>query len=281
MRTSCFADVNGIKLHYLDYPGTGQPLIFLHGLTANAWTFDPLARKLSPHFHVIAVDQRGRGLSDKPATGYSMADHAADIFGLMDALGIEQGIVGGHSYGGLVTLYMAAYHPERISKAIVIDAGLMHPKVAELIGPSVGRLGKTWPNWDSYVQTMRDAPPLHDFWDKEFLDYLRADLEFKPDGSVTPRTSPESITEASVGVGTTNWVEVFSKNQEPVLLLNAIGGYGPGDTPAVMPVEQAKMTAAMLAQCRYVQVPGNHMTMMYKPGVETMVQAISSFVDGN
>src|SRR5258708_14433717 len=99
---SKFINTNGIKLHYLDYPGEGQTLILTHGLTANAWSLDPLARRLSPAFHVLAVDMRGRGLSDKPSTGYTLPDVAGDFLGLMDAFGIQKGIVGGHSSWALL-----------------------------------------------------------------------------------------------------------------------------------------------------------------------------------
>jgi pimeloyl-ACP methyl ester carboxylesterase len=61
-------DTNGIHLHYLDYPGDGPTLILMHGLTANAHSFAGLIRAgLSPQLPVLAVDLRGRGLSDCPA----------------------------------------------------------------------------------------------------------------------------------------------------------------------------------------------------------------------
>jgi len=85
-----FAQVNKIQLHYLDHPGGEPALILMPGLTANAHCFDGLVQAgLSPRFQVLALDLRGRGLSDKPATGYSMADHAADVVGLLDALGSD------------------------------------------------------------------------------------------------------------------------------------------------------------------------------------------------
>jgi len=86
---SAFVETNGIKLHYLDYPGDGPAVVLAHGLTANCRSFDVVAGHLAPRLRVIAPDLRGRGASDKPATGYTMADHAADVLGLLDALGRE------------------------------------------------------------------------------------------------------------------------------------------------------------------------------------------------
>ncbi|HEX8185076.1 MAG TPA: alpha/beta hydrolase, partial [Blastocatellia bacterium] len=82
-----FADVNDIQLHYIDYAGSEPVLVLLPGLTANAHAFDGLIQAgLNARFRVLAVDLRGRGLSDKPAVGYSMAQHAADVIALLDHL---------------------------------------------------------------------------------------------------------------------------------------------------------------------------------------------------
>jgi len=93
-----FVSTNGIRLHYLDHPGEGSPLVLMPGLTANALSFDGLINAgLSPSLRVLALDMRGRGLSDKPAGGYRMADHAADVLGLLDTLELKEMILGGHS----------------------------------------------------------------------------------------------------------------------------------------------------------------------------------------
>src|SRR5437660_1662836 len=90
-----FAETNGVSLHYLDVPGGDPPLVLLHGLSANAHCFSGLiGAGLSPRFRVIAPDLRGRGRSGKPATGYSIADHANDVLGLMDSLNLDHAVVG-------------------------------------------------------------------------------------------------------------------------------------------------------------------------------------------
>jgi pimeloyl-ACP methyl ester carboxylesterase len=97
--------VNDIQLHYLDHPGGDPPLVLMPGLTANAYSFDGLINAgLSSALRVLALDLRGRGLSDKPDSGYSMADHAADVLGLLNALEFQRVVLGGHSFWGLLTL---------------------------------------------------------------------------------------------------------------------------------------------------------------------------------
>ena len=104
-----FSQVNGIRLHYLDHAGGDPVVVLLPGLTANAQSFDGLiGAGLCPAHRVLALDLRGRGLSDKPPSGYSLAAHAADVIGLLDALQLERVVLGGHSFGGLLSFYLAA-----------------------------------------------------------------------------------------------------------------------------------------------------------------------------
>ncbi|HLY28212.1 MAG TPA: alpha/beta hydrolase [Aggregatilineales bacterium] len=276
---SKFINSNGIKLHYLDYPGAEPMLILLHGLSANAWSLDPLARKLSPHFHVLSVDLRGRGLSDKPASGYSMDDHAKDVIAMIDGLGKKQVVLGGHSFGGFLALYVAAQYPEHVSRLVLLDAGLTHPKVGELIGPSLARLGKTWPSWEGFLQLMKQSPAMRGFWDSDMEHYYRADVMTNADGSVTTRATAANITEASAGLGAVNWVEIFGKVEQEAILVNAPGPCGPDGTPAVIPGEQGRMTASMLPHCQYVEVPGNHYTMLWSMGVGQMAAAVETFLN--
>ena len=140
-----YAEVNGIRLHYLDYEGAGPALVLLPGLTANAHCFDGLLKAgLNENYRVLALDLRGRGLSDKPATGYAVGDHAADVKALLDALRIERAVICGHSYGGIVSMHLAAHYHKCFEKVVLIDsaAGLINAETRALIQPSLARLDK-------------------------------------------------------------------------------------------------------------------------------------------
>ena len=278
-----FITANGLKLHYLDHPGPEPALILMPGLTANAHSFDGyIEAGLSPARRVLALDLRGRGLSDKPATGYSMADHAADIIGFMDALEIEQAFLGGHSFGGLLTIYLGATHPERFPRLVVIDAAAsMHPNTMELIKPSVERLGQVLPSWESYLEAMKNLPFYHDWWDPLIENYYRADVAINPDGSVTPQARPEAIIAAAGAVMMENWHQHLAALRQPLLLVNAPGPFGLPGTAPVLPKELALETVNAVADGRYVEVPGNHMTMLFGPGAEKTVAAILSFLNSD
>lgn len=273
-----FTQTNGISLHYLDHSGDEPTLIMLHGLSANAHFFDGLAASSLPN-RLLAVDLRGRGLSDKPETGYEMAEHAADIIGLMDNLGLDQVILAGHSFGGLLTCYLAANFPERVSKCIVMDSGFMHPSVKELIKPSLDRLTQRIPSWEAYRDAIKNAAYWQGFWDTAVENYYRADVQSDDDGSVQARSKPENIAEAVDKALEEPWNKIFDRVQQPTIMLHAMGAFGAPGTMPVLPPEQALETVNALPNCRYQTVPGNHMTMLFGDNVEALAQEITTFLE--
>ena len=154
--TSKTIQTNHINLHYLDSESVGQTVILMHGLTANAHAFDGLLKEgLGKKYRIISVDLRGRGESDKPTEGYTMKDHAQDILGLMDVLGLEKCTVGGHSFGALLTFYKAFHHAERIEKMLLLDAAArLHPQTKEMLIPALSRIGQTYPSFDAYLEKL-------------------------------------------------------------------------------------------------------------------------------
>ncbi|MCA9917106.1 MAG: alpha/beta hydrolase [Anaerolineales bacterium] len=272
-----FTQTNDINLHYLERPGEEPTLILLHGLSANAHFFDGLAASSLPN-RLLAVDLRGRGQSDKPETGYEMAEHATDILGLMDDLGLDQVILAGHSYGGLLTCYLAANFPERVSKCIVMDSGFMHPSVKELIKPSLDRLKQRIPSWEAYRDAVKNAAYWQGFWDTAVESYYRADVQTNNDGSVQARSRPENIAEAVDKGLDEPWDTIFGRVHQPTLMLHALGPFGPSGAPPVVPPEQALETVNALPNCHYKTVPGNHMTMLFGDNAETLAQEIVAFL---
>ena len=280
---SAFINLPNIRLHYLDSgstEATRPTLLLLHGLTANARMFEPLVDLLAPHYRLVAVDLRGRGLSDKPHTGYSMAEHAADVIGLMDALGLERCIACGHSFGGLLTIFLAAEYGERVERAIILDAaGKLHPEVRRLIQPSLDRLGKVFPSLDDYLSAMRSMAYLCGAWDDAYETYFRAEALVHEDGTITARPQASNMAEAVDNALGEDWYSRLTKVQAPALLLRAPEGYGTPGTPPVLLEADARETASALAHCRYEEVAGNHATMMFQPAVQSVAAALRRFID--
>src|SRR5919202_3971577 len=115
---------NGIKTHYYRPGGEKPPLVLSHGATDNGLCWTRLARALEADYDVIMPDARGHGLSDAPEGDYSAAARAADLAGLIEALGLQRPAVGGHSMGAGTALRLVADYPEIARCAILEDPGL-------------------------------------------------------------------------------------------------------------------------------------------------------------
>lgn len=118
---------DGLRLHYRDYAGSDDrpPILCLPGLTRNARDFADLAERYSPRHRVLALDFRGRALSDydpEPARYHPMT-YAADVVEMLDHLEIPQATFIGTSLGGLVTMAIAVTAPQRIAAAVLNDVG--------------------------------------------------------------------------------------------------------------------------------------------------------------
>jgi pimeloyl-ACP methyl ester carboxylesterase len=277
-----YVAAGAVRTYYLDAAGGEPPLVLLHGLSSNADVFGGLlAAGLSPAFRVVAPDLRGRARSDKPASGYRMADHAADVVALLDALGLERVVLGGHSFGALLSIYLAATHPGRVSRLVVLDASIrLQPQVREMLKPSLDRLTQVLPSADDYLARIRAAPYLDGRWDPELEGYFRAEIGGSGDGGVRSLTSADAVAQALDGVLAEPWAELAPRVSQPALLLNALGPYGPPGSPPLILREDARDTVAALPDCRYVEVPGNHLTMLFGGNAAVVRREIERFVRG-
>lgn len=274
-----FVETNGITIHYLEHDGDGPTLILLPGLTANAHSFGGLVDAgLSPALHVLALDLRGRGLSDHTERAYTIPDHAADVVGLMDALDLDQAVLGGHSFGGMLTYYLGATYPERFSKLVTIDAPAeVDPVVAEQIKPSLDRLGKPVPSWEAYLAAVRSQPYFGDWWDPKIEKYYRAEVKDNPDGTVQSRSRPEDMQAVVDGTLAFDWPEVVARVTQPVLAVRALDPYGPPGSPPILPKDKADQVVELLDDPHPVAVPGNHMTILFGDRARRLVNLITQF----
>jgi len=112
------------RLHYLEWnPDGPRTLVLLHGNSANAWWWEPLAALMPPQFHLIAIDQRGHGDSEwvRPPA-YSPAHYADDLSRFIAARGLKRPVVVGHSLGGVSVLAFVQRYPMQARAAVAIDS---------------------------------------------------------------------------------------------------------------------------------------------------------------
>jgi pimeloyl-ACP methyl ester carboxylesterase/tetratricopeptide (TPR) repeat protein len=169
-----FADVRlktGVRLRYAEQGAAGAPaLILLHGYTDSSFSFSRVMPALGAKYHVYALDQRGHGDSERPASGYAVTDFAADVLAFMDAKGLKRATVIGHSMGSFVAQQVAAAAPERVERLVLIASAttLRNDVVREMRG-SVEALGDG-PVPEKFVREFQTStvhrPPPAEFMDR-------------------------------------------------------------------------------------------------------------------
>ena len=125
---SKFAEVNGVKLHYL-VAGKGDPVVLLHGFAQTSHMWRPLIAKLSDKHMVIAPDLRGFGQSSTPDGGYTKKAMAQDIHALVKSLKYDRIRLVGHDIGLMVAYAYAAQYPDEVDRIVLMEAFL--PGVGE------------------------------------------------------------------------------------------------------------------------------------------------------
>ena len=121
--TGRYVDAGKVRLHAV-IGGDGPPLLLVHGWPGSWYYWRLVMPALARDFEVIAVDQRGIGLSDKPEDGYDTGTLANDLVALMDALGHPRFAVVGVDTGLLIGYAVAADHPDRVERLVVGEAPL-------------------------------------------------------------------------------------------------------------------------------------------------------------
>jgi len=119
--TSRYVDANGLRLHAV-IGGEGPPLLLIHGWPQTWYQWRLLMPTLAKDFTVVAVDQRGIGLSDKPQGGYDSGTQASDMVALMETLGYRKFVVVGFDTGMPIAYALSADYPERLDRLVVGEA---------------------------------------------------------------------------------------------------------------------------------------------------------------
>lgn len=241
-------------------------VLLVHGLTANSQSMAAIGEALATAgWFAVAPDLRGRGRSGKPAHGYGAPFHADDLLGLCDALDLTWVRVVGHSLGAYIGIYLAALHPDRVDRLVLIDGGgQVPPDVQQMLAASLSRLGAVYPTLDAYLEAMRRAMlPIFGQWDERWEAYFRYDAEPRPDGTITSAVAHATIEEEMRTNAATLNVDLLAPAiHVPTLILRAERGIlGPDQGVLFPPTEAARLRAAIPGS-RLVEIAGvNHYTI--------------------
>jgi lipase len=257
-----------------------DPLVCLHGITAQHRAFNATASHLGSSHGLVGVDLRGRGDSDKPESGYGLATHASDVVRVLDHLGLEDAVLLGHSMGAFVAMKTALASPDRVRALVLLDGGWPRVEsspeemteeekqeaqaIAEGLARAFRRLDMVFESPGAYLDfwfpdrglTMDDLPP-------DLADYYIYDLEKVEDG-YNPKASRAAAEEDSPSVTSTSpTAEEMRAVACPVALVRAEQGFFPGSDPLISDETRGVMAGLLDIREEVVVEGANHYTMLW------------------
>jgi len=259
---------DGVEIALAVWEGRGKPVLCVHGISASCRCWDNVAAGLIPRYKVLAMDLRGRGFSEKPASGYSVSYHCRDIHALLNHANIDQVVLLGHSLGALIGLEFAARYPDKVERLILVDGGgqlteEQRKNVFAGIQPTLDRLGKVFPSKEAYLELMKNNPLLYP-WTRELENYYLYELE-EVDGGVRSRVKAEHIREEAGNLTNYDITEFYPRIKCPVLILRAPEGM---TTPynILLPQEALDKMLQEIPDVKFVDIPGtNHYSIVMHP----------------
>jgi pimeloyl-ACP methyl ester carboxylesterase len=258
----------------------GPAVICIHGLTANHVCWASVADVLSPAHRLVAYDLRGRGESDKPDKGYSLAIHGEDLEALLDQFKLKKAILVGHSLGAHIALRFAATRPQRVERLVLIDGGLdVRHEVLESLRPAIDRLGVEFPSLDMFLGFVRMLPMFEGRWNDYLERYFRYDVEELPGGTVRAKASRQAIEEEIASLERERLWVYHHRVKAPTLIFRAPDGLLT-PTDCLMTQEEGEAMAHAIPRSKLVVVPGtNHYTVLLgqHPRVKS---ALRAFLEG-
>lgn len=217
-----FIQTDRIKLHYLDWGGSGQPLVLLHAWGDSPYIFEGIANSLKKNFRIIAYSKRGHGKSETTDSLYDNSTLVSDLKLLLDSLNIEKTNLLGWSMAANEITEFATRYPDRTKKLIYFEGGY------DLSDESFKAINKTVHKFlqpDSIVLKSIDAYRewYHNLWfgDVEWNPILEANLIastiINPDGSVT--TIPNNHVSKLLLESAMSYHRDYEKIQSPALAI--------------------------------------------------------------
>jgi len=252
--TDKFVTVNGLRIHYLDWGNSGaQAMVLLHGLRSFAHDWDGVSREFSDRYHVLALDQRGRGDSDwDPEGNYFTEAYVSDLEQFIEQLKLDKFVLVGHSMGGANTMVYAFRHPEKVVAAVVEDMG---PRPST---PSAGMM-RIARELEGTPQEFASWAEAEAFWLKQrplisneaMQVRLQSTLRELPGGRIAWKYDFEGIRKARLGTDETRQVDLWP----PVCGLKCPTLVLRGALSDILSRETAEEMARANPRIRWVEVP--------------------------
>jgi len=260
--------VDGANLGALSWTGLlGAPTVLaVHGITSNAWVWDPLAHHLAGAADLVAVDLRGRGRSFDAPGRYGIEQHAADVASIIDQL---EGplVLLGHSMGAFVVEMVAERRPELVRDLVLVDGGTplaapvdgdIDAALHRMLGPDIERIRTIWPDRVSYQAMWAGHPAFEEGIGPDLERNLLADLIEVEDGFRA------AVDETAVSVDGHDMLtndevrHLLDRRQQPTTIVRA--EFGMLGTPPPFITDDVR---SRYPQHRWIDAPGrNHYSVL-------------------
>jgi pimeloyl-ACP methyl ester carboxylesterase len=264
-----FIEVNGLRIHYLDWGGDERPpLVMVHGLDRVAHTFDHLATRFTPRYRVLAIDMRGHGDSGwDPKGRYLVEDHVGDLEGVVAQLGLRKLVLWGNSTGGRVVQVFAGKHPDLVSHVISEDVGPERPRqIADGYAKRVQQEQAGWASEEELLAQLRKANPRMPATVLE--PYVRYGTKRRADGRVEWKRDPQLVK----GFVATDLWRFVRDIKAPILYI--IGGRS-----NIVPTETQDELRKTLPNAQLITIPDvGHYPSDEQP--EEVVRIVNRFLEG-
>ncbi len=268
-----YVSAGGLRLRFRDWGGPGRvPALAFHGFALNAHSWDEVAPALSQRLHLLAFDQRGHGLSERPSdlAQYARDYMVRDIEESVAALGLERPVVIGHSMGGMNSLAFAARNPEKLRALVLVDVG---PEVQVDGAQEVIRFVAGPYELDSLDAWVEHTAKYYPWRPRERIRArLEVSLRRTPSGKLAKQYDERFRSAEFGGVAQGEDLWALAKNlRAPTLLVH--GGASP-----VLSRAMAERFAAEVRGVRLVTIPGaGHSVAGDKPAA--FVEVVNEFLD--
>ncbi|MFW9943227.1 MAG: alpha/beta fold hydrolase [Candidatus Thorarchaeota archaeon] len=235
--------VNGrdVRLVYIDFGGSGDYVVLLHGLMSRATNWYEIALWLKESYHVIGFDQRGHGRSEKPDSDYSREIMIDDIANAMDELSIHNSIVIGHSMGASIAWGLAVKYPHFVKALIIEDKSAQSPEMEAL-----EEWEKFFMSWPVPFSCLKEASLFFGNLHHTYADHFIELLEEKELGYYPIFKFEHLIKILSLRFGKSKWDEL-NLIQCPTLIIK--GG------ESIFQREHAEKMSKMIKNCQFVEIP--------------------------
>ena len=257
---------DNIDLQLAQWGSGRKTLLCIHGLTANCRCWDRLIPALSGSHRVLGLDLRGRGLSGKPAEGYSLGHHVKDLRALLQDLELQRVTLLGHSLGAYIAVAFAACYPDMVERLILLDGGgqlsqKRWDSIETVIKPSLERLQNVFPSFEAYTQPLKEAP-IFQPWTEFHETYFQHDVR-KVDQGVRSRIDPAIIQQEIADIRKKDVSVHYRDIACDVLILRATRGFL-GQQDLLLPLHTVETMLQSILNARELAVADtNHFSILF------------------